>query len=256
VVAANQFGWQFERPMNFRHSTILLFAATTVAGAQAQSTQVNVDSGGVPSLTALVAKPMSELAGVVDRFNTDVASISRRYDASGSPAQRARMREFYSAWLKRVAEIDFEKLGQEGKVDYVLLSNYLKHQLALIDRREKQRSEMAMLIPFADRLLALQDSRRNLTTIDSRRASSTLAAIAAQVDTLRTSFEAPATPGDSTKKSQPRAPKVSKTVANRAADNVDQVRTVVGNWYKYYDGYDPTFSWWTRSPYKRLDESL
>lgn len=129
-----------------------LLALFFAVGAQAQS----VDSSGVPTLTALVARPTGELAGVVDRFNTDLASINRRYDATDSPAQRARMREFYSTWLKRVGEIDFDKLGQEGKVDYVLLSNYLKHQLALIDRREKQRSEMAALIPFADRLLALQ----------------------------------------------------------------------------------------------------
>lgn len=107
--------------MNFRHSIILLFAATTVGSAQAQSTQVNVDSSSVPSLTALVARSTSELAGVVDRFNTDLGSISRRYDASDSPAQRARTREFYSVWLKRLPEIDFEKLSQEGKVDYVLV---------------------------------------------------------------------------------------------------------------------------------------
>ena len=239
--------------MKLIYSLALSFAATAAA---AQAHAQAADSSSVPNLTVLVAKPTSELESVVDRFNTDLTSISRRYDASDSPAQRARMREFYSTWARRLSEIDFEKLSQEGKVDYVLLSNYLKHQLALVDRREKQRSEMATLIPFADRLLGLQDSRRNLTTIDSRAASSTLAAIAAQVDTLRTSIEAPPTPGDSAKKSQPRTPKISKTVANRAADNVDQIRTVVGSWYKYYDGYDPTFSWWTRSPYKRLDESL
>jgi hypothetical protein len=49
---------------------------------------------------------------------------------------------------------------------------------------------------------------------------------------------------------------VSRTVANRGADNVDQARNVVGNWYRYYDGYDPMFSWWTRDPYRRLDEAL
>ena len=239
--------------MKLIYSLTLSFAATAAA---AQAHAQAADSSSVPNLTVLVAKPTSELESVVDRFNTDLTSISRRYDASDSPAQRARMREFYSTWARRLSEIDFEKLSQEGKVDYVLLSNYLKHQLALVDRREKQRSEMATLIPFADRLLGLQDSRRNLTTIDSRAASSTLAAIAAQVDTLRTSIEAPPTPGDSAKKLQPRTPKISKTVANRAADNVDQIRTVVGSWYKYYDGYDPTFTWWTRSPYKHLDESL
>src|SRR5205085_11880074 len=200
--------------MKLRYLLAVVFATS----AQAQS----VDSSGVPNLTILVARPTSELADVVDRFTTDLASVSRRYDATDSPAQRARMREFYSTWLKRVGEIDFDKVGQEGKVDFVLLSNYLKHQIALIDRREKQRSEMASLIPFADRLLALQDSRRNLSTIDSRAASSTLAIVAQQVDTLRASFEAPH--GDSTSKKPPTAPKVSKTVANRAADNVDQIR--------------------------------
>ena len=228
-----------------------LLALVVAASAQAQS----VDSSGVPTLTTLVARPTSELAGVVDRFNTDLNSISRRYDATDSPAQRARMRDFYSTWLKRVGEIDFDKLSQEGKVDYVLLSNYLKHQLALIDRREKQRTEMAALIPFADRLLALQDSRRDLSTIDSRAAASTLAIVAQQVDTLRASFESPPHT-DSTAKKSPSAAKVSKTVANRAADNVDQIRTVVGNWYKYYDGYDPNFSWWAKSPYKKLDDAL
>jgi uncharacterized protein (DUF885 family) len=31
---------------------------------------------------------------------------------------------------------------------------------------------------------------------------------------------------------------------------------VVGNWYRYYDGYDPLFSWWTKDPYRRLDDAL
>jgi hypothetical protein len=238
---------------NFFLATLIAFIAPASAPAQPPA----ADSSGVPNLATLVAKPTSELAGVVERFSSDLTSVSRRYDASDSPAQRRRMRAFYSTWLQRLGDIDFDKLGQEGKVDYVLLQNYLKHQLALVDRRDKQRSEMAALIPFADRLLALQDTRRNLTTIDSRTASATLAAVARQVDTLRASFEAPARPGDSsTQKLQPRPPKVSKTVANRAADNVDQIRRIVGNWYKYYDGYDPTFTWWTKSSYKNLDESL
>jgi len=86
--------------MKLRYLLAVVFAAT----AQAQS----ADSSGVPNLTALVARPTSELAGVVDRFSTDLASVSRRYDATDSPAQRARMREFYSTWLKRVGEIDFD----------------------------------------------------------------------------------------------------------------------------------------------------
>src|SRR5205085_9222386 len=57
---------------------------------------------------------------------------------------------------------------------------------------------------------------------------------------------------------RPRAttPKVTRTVANRAADNLDRVRTTVTTWYRYYDGYDPMFSWWVKSPYIKLDSAM
>jgi uncharacterized protein (DUF885 family) len=207
----------------------------------------------VPNLAPLVAKPASELADVVDRFSTDLSSITRRYDADDSPAQRRRIREFYSAWNARLRELDFDKLSQEGKVDYVLLANELKHELVLVERQETQRTEMATLLPFADRLLALQDTRRDLKTIDPRAASSTLAAVTKQIDGLRASFESQTARPDSGKKGAARA---SRTVANRAAQKIDDIKSVTGTWYRYYDGYDPLFTWWVKDPYKKLDESL
>ncbi len=146
-------------------------------------------AGAAPALGPLVARPVSELAAVVDRFSIDRTALNRRYDADDSPAQRKRMREFYTAWQARVREVDFAKLGAEGRVDYVLLDRYLRHQIALLDRRDKMRADEAPLLPFADRLLALQDTRRNLETIDPRAAARTLADATKQVDSLRALFE-------------------------------------------------------------------
>jgi uncharacterized protein (DUF885 family) len=52
------------------------------------------------------------------------------------------------------------------------------------------------------------------------------------------------------------APKVSRTVANRAAKAVDQIRYVLADWNKFYSGYDPQYTWWDKDPYRKLDESL
>jgi uncharacterized protein (DUF885 family) len=120
-----------------------------------------------------------------------------------------------------------------------------------------RRAGTAPLIPFADRLLALQDARRDLRTIDSPRAATTLAAVTKQADSLRALFEVPPSRGsDTTARPRATAPKVSRTIANRAADQLDDIRRTVANWYRYYDAYDPQFTWWNKDPYKRLDESL
>jgi uncharacterized protein (DUF885 family) len=201
----------------------------------------------VPALGPLVARSTSELADVVDRFSTDRTVLTRRYDAPDSPDQRRRMRKLYTGWQARLKEVDFARLTPEGRVDYVLLDRYLRHQVALLDRRDKMRAAELPLVPFADRLLALQDGRRNLATIDPPAVARTLAEVTKQVDSLRVQFEPPAHP-DTTRS--------MKTVANRAADDLDDIRGVVGGWFRYYDGYDPAFSWWVKDPCRKLDEAL
>jgi hypothetical protein len=215
----------------------------------------------VPALAPLVARSESDLAPVVERYSADLQSMSRRYDATDSPDQRKRMRDFDEAWRTRLRAIDFDKLNAEGRADYVLLDGHLKHQIALLDREDKKRAEVAPLLPFVDKLLALQDARRNLITVDPAVSARTLAVVMRQVDSMRTLFEPPAPVArgavvDSTTKPRVAPPKVSRTVANRAADNLDQARAIVTNWYRYYDGYDPMFSWWVKSPYSKLDSAL
>jgi uncharacterized protein (DUF885 family) len=230
----------------------------SVAAAQARPDPL----GSVPALGPLIARPSSELAGVIERFSTDRGVLGRRYDAPDSPDQRTRMRALYTAWQTRLNEVDFSKLSPEGRVDYALFDRYLRHQIALLERREKMRVAELALVPFADRLLALQDARRNLATIDPRAAARTLAQVTKQVDSLRSLFEPPPNRGTTsstvtaTTARRGAAPQVTKTVANRAADDLDRVRGVVGSWFRYYDGYDPTFSWWVKDPCRALDEAL
>jgi len=208
----------------------------------------------VPVLAPLIGHPGSELADVVDRFATDRTVLNRRYDADDSPDQRQRMRALYTGWQARLTDVDFGKLSQEGRLDYVLLARFLRHQLALLDRRDKMRAGEGPLLPFADRLLALQDARRSLATVDPPSAARVLAHAAEEIDSLRTLFE-PSAParGDSASRARGTAgaggaPPVTKTVANRAADDVDDLRAGVGGWFRYYDGYDPVFSWWVKDP--------
>src|SRR6516162_10201765 len=131
-----------------RIAAIMLGALTAASVASAQTSKPDAasDSSTVPALQTLVRQPGSEMAAVVERFDADRDALARRYDAIDSPEQRARMRAFYGGWKARLGEVDFAKLGQEGRVDYVLLDHYLTHELALLDRRDKMHREAAPLL--------------------------------------------------------------------------------------------------------------
>ncbi|MEP6779327.1 MAG: hypothetical protein ABJC26_05510, partial [Gemmatimonadaceae bacterium] len=211
----------------------------------------------VPVLTSLVAKNTSDLKEIVERYTADQASLNRRYDASDSPDQRKRMREHYAGWRSRLKEMDFGKLNLEGKADYVLLDNYLQYQLALLDRTDKQRVETEPLLPFADKLLTLQDNRRDLKAVDPATEARLLSDVAKQVDSIRALFEQPAGRGGAAgAPARTPAPQVSRTVANRAAEQLAALRSTITGWYRYYDGYDPLFSWWVKAPYGKLDSAM
>ncbi len=250
---------------------VLVVCAAMSVGAQDARTSVKVPfpadpMASVPKLAPIISTKGSELADVVERYQTDQGAVSRRYDGTDSPEQRTRLRGFAASWRERLREIDFDKLSQEGKADYVLLDNHLRYQQDLADRQGKMRVEMMPLLPFTDRLLALHDARRNLVSIDGQSASRTLADITKQIDSLRALFEAPAGRGagaggtaaqpDSAVRPRLPAPRVSRTVGNRAADHLDAVRNIVGQWFRFYDGFDPLFSWWAASPYQKLEESM
>src|SRR5262249_22642187 len=51
-------------------------------------------------------------------------------------------------------------------------------------------------------------------------------------------------------------PRVKKTVANRAVATINNLRVVLRNWFNYYDGYDPLFTWWVEEPYRATDRAL
>ena len=216
-------------------------------------------TASVPPLTQLMGTTTSELADAIARFSADQTSLQRRYDAPDSKSQRARMRAFFTTWRERLTQLDFGKLSQEGKVDYVLLDNHLRYQLELMAREDVQAQEMAPLMPFADRLLELHDARRDLVSVNGQAAARTLAEVTRVVDSIRTLIEPPAggarAAGDSAR-SRVAAPKVSRTVGNRAADQLDQIRNVVSQWYRFSSGYDPLFTWWAANPYQKLDESM
>lgn len=185
--------------------------------------------------------PPSRVRGMIERFGADYGILDRFNSAAFSERRSAELRKLYTDNLAALNSLDFEKLNHDEQIDVILFRNYLEHEVKEQLRFDAQVAEMASLVPFAKTISDLEDSRRKLEPVDPAKAATMLNEL------VKTIADAQKTNASSTAK---------RTVANRAASAVASLRDTLRRWYGYYNGYDPTFTWWCESPYKEADGAL
>jgi len=191
----------------------------------------------------------SEMRPIIEYYLADRGSLQRSFFVNNSPARRERFRKFYQDALDRIQKLNFDAMSEEGKVDYILFRNHLEHELRQLDIEEKQQTEIAPLIPFGTTIVDMEEARRRMDPIDSAKAAATLNALKKQVEDTRRQVEAGLRGGDE-------AVKPKKTVAFRAVNAINSLRGNLRNWYTFYNGYDPVFTWWVEQPEKELDDAM
>jgi len=245
----------------------VLFAAAVSVTLAAEPAPVatRATSDYVPPELAQLTKPASsELRELVERFTTDRDELERFYSVRTSALHLRRMREFYQAWQQRLGQVAFESLGVEGRIDYTLLRSHLVYELRLLDREEVRTKEIAPLLPFAEQIAALQESRRMMEPVNPAAAAATLDQMRKELAAARAGLEMGLKTDQTGVKGEARklgtevaAPIVTtRIVAYRAANRLTELRKSLDDWFKHFDGYDPLFSWWNRAPYKALNEDL
>src|ERR1043165_2948363 len=211
--------------LGFRPLVVLLLVCTFVSYGFSQTTA-----------------PVSEMRAAIERYTADRGSLTRSYPVAISPARRARFRKFYEEWLASLKSLDFDSMSQDGKIDYLLFRNHLEYELRQLDLQAQQLAEIQPLAPFANTIIDLEDARRRREPMNSGQVAATLTDLKKQVDERRRAVEG--------------GLQVKKTVANRAIATMTALRANLRNWYTFYNGYDPLFTWWNEEPYKSLDQSL
>ena len=236
------------------------------AGSFLSADTPTIGSTGADDLDA----SKSEMQSLIERYTVDRGALNRFYNVENSAARQKRLKQFLDDWLAIVSRQVFESMSENGRIDYLLFKNYLEHELRQMDIKAKAQAEAAQLIPFAREITDLEDSRRKMEKIEPSRIAVLLTAMNKRIDATRKAVEAGLQPESKTggaqsktgnaqgpQTSAPIAPlKAKKTVANRAAVTINLLRTTLKNWFGFYNGYDPIFTWWVEAPYKVVDQSL
>jgi uncharacterized protein (DUF885 family) len=198
----------------------------------------------------------SEMRAAIERYAVDRGSLARSHPVNMSPGRRDRFRKFYSDSLASLQKLDFDSMSQDGKVDYILFKNHLEYELRQLDIQAKQLAEIQPLIPFSRTIINLEEARRRMEKIDSAKVAVTLNDLRKQIDERRRAIEAGLRPASRNTETNTTIDPIKKTVANRAVAAINSLRSNLRNWYTFYNGYDPVFTWWNEEPYKAVDQSL
>ncbi len=198
----------------------------------------------IPPPASLMEASPSKMRNVVERYSADRDLLRRRYAVPYSPDGSQRFRAFYRGWHDRLEEMDFEALGVDGRIDYLLLEKEIRYRLQLLDREEGLFAEMEGFLPFARELMGLEEDRRRFRKVDPRAAAEVMARIPDQVRGARE------------RAMGLRSGEEARIVALRAEGFLRRLTRVLDGWYSFHAGYDPLFSWWVATPYQDARQAL
>jgi uncharacterized protein (DUF885 family) len=185
----------------------------------------------------------SELRDAVPRYTADRQLLLRFHNVQGSAMRIAAQENFADGWLQALARLDFDRLSQEAKVDYILLANRIKadRQQATAEARLVQ--QLSPLVPFAQDMAALQEARQRTEFVAADAAVQAIDALTARVKSAHAALTGGSVRGSNIEMAE-------------AAGQVDALRTALGDWFNFYRGYDPSFTATAPSPYQALNAAL
>lgn len=185
---------------------------------------------------------------LIQRYETDRKELARFYGPRVlSKSHAKRLEKFYDESMATLQAIDFEKLSQTERVDYLLMRHQLEYRKNTLTTNERKLGEIENLVGFKNNVLDLYEGYRQRGPMDPRPAAEKLVQIEQEVSALKNKISLEA--GDE---------KLVTTavLALRAQKVVGELQRQLETWYKFYAGFDPEFSWWVKQPYGDLKESL
>jgi uncharacterized protein (DUF885 family) len=207
-----------------------------------------------PEAPAPAASPGGggDMRAVIEQFTADDSALNQSYRVRVSEIRTTRLDKFFAQEQETLQKMDFDALSEEGKIDYLVLKNYLssnQHRLAIEEKRAK---DIQPLIPFAETIETFADQLRTMQRPDSEKAAGELTAMVRQIEATQKTYD----PGPKDAAGNSKAQKVNPIVAYRASRAVEQLSNDLKQWFNFHNSYDPVFTWWMGMPYKDAQKAL
>jgi hypothetical protein len=211
-----------------------------------------------------------DMAGLVRAYEADARSVGAFYDLPWSEPSLDRQQQLIADWRSRIAAIDYDGLGLDGRIDWLLLRNDLDRGDESLRLQRERLNELGELLPFRAVVAELEQARWRGDHVDPAAAATQVDGIAKALKDVRERLAAAGKKddgepkkGDAEPKKEDADPKkdvsplkVEPARALRAAKVTDALRGALKRWFEFYYGYQPEFSWWVKSTYEDTAKQL
>ncbi|MAT69250.1 MAG: DUF885 domain-containing protein [Planctomycetaceae bacterium] len=183
------------------------------------------------------------LAAEVARFDEDWGLLSRQTFEAPAAAGIAARQAMLAAWRERLQAVDFAALALDDQIDYLLLAGHLDFTAKQLAREQQRLEQLASVAPFAETVEQFVADRAANRSVDARAAATQLDKLAAAIDAAAAKWKADeiAVPAE---------------LAPEAVRRVRHLSRQFAAWRRFYDQYDPAFTWWTKAPAARVEQAL
>ena len=190
----------------------------------------------------------------ITRIRADLADLTQFHNISISPLRYERLHEYYTTELSLLSKSNFKNFDQQSKVDYLLLKNYLQKGLRQLDfEKERDEGMKPLLGMWVGVLVGLCEDRQAVKRVKGERVAKIVFGAGKELKRIRGEVLGGKFKGASASEKDG---EISKSSAYRAANTIQKLRSHLKEWFGFYKGYDPLFTWWVEEPYGRLDQAL
>ncbi len=201
-------------------------------------------------------KQTSEMADILVQYNADKGSITRFY-ATGSqgegfgrfqgpsynsPERRKRLLKLIDDYQQQLKKLPFDKMNVNGKVDYILFKRNIESEQYQLLEEQKTYDQVAKYLPFSDKLYELQKPRRRGIAADGEAVAKELNEINKEIVKAVAALK--------------KADSLESGQANLASEAAKGLQGSLKDYFNFYNGYDPLFSWWVPKTYSETDSLL
>lgn len=180
-----------------------------------------------------------EMALTVQQYTAGLRDLNRAWGSMRYTVLAQKKAAYFKKWKQKLSNLSFDQLSQEAKVDYILLHNAVKKDEYSLKKQQHLWKNLQPALPFADQVLRLTKMRRWGQTPDGQKAAATYDSIGREIKKVQGSLNHIDLNGVH---NLPFAMRAVKSLRK----NLQQV-------YKFYNGYNPSFTWWIATSYKTTD---